>query len=226
MKNEDTKQVEMETPAAAPAETESASPAEETAAEPAPAARKRNKPSFLATYIFALLFIALLLVFLSYLSQMRATKAEFAEKEEQHNLFSVNALNSIDKLTAERDELKETAARVRSERDEAKTSLEETQNELKETSAQLESVQKELTELKEEYAGLINENNDLGGSLKALSIATEITELVRLEDYDGAMELADTFEGSALEELVQSDYPVQYEAYAAALVLLHDNFEE
>lgn len=180
---------------------------------------KQNKRSFLFTYIFALLFIALLLVFLSYLSQMRAAKAEFAEKEREHNLFSVSALDSIDKLSAERDELRETVSKVRSE----KEKVEET---LAETSSKLETTEKELGELKEEYASLINENNDLGSSLKALSIATEITELVRLEDYDGAMMLADTFEGSALEALVETDYPTQFEAYAAALEQLHENFVE
>ncbi len=212
--------------------TEEAAPAPENESEtgqknePKNGKKSGKRPSFLITYIFALLFIALLLVFLSYLSQLRTTRAQIENLTEEHNVFSVSALNSIDKLTSELEsanaELKETReslSKAENERDGLKYREEELQRQLDASAA-------ELGEVKEEYADLWNESNELSNRIKALSIATEITELVRLEDYESAMELADTFMGSSLEELTETEYPVQYAAYAAAIETLNENFEE
>ena len=219
----ETPETQPETPEAQPETPETQPETPETQPEKP---QEKSKKGFLATYIFALLFIALVLVFLSYLSQLRATRAQIENLTEEHNLFSVNALGSIDKLTAELEETRTRLSEVRAERDALTTERDDTAARLEETQTKLDAAEQELIELKEEYADLWNESNELSNRIKALSIATEITELVKAEDYESAMELADTFLGSTLEELVETEYPAQYAAYAAAVEVLNENFEE
>ena len=184
-----------------------------------------KKTSFLVTYIFALLFIALLLVFLSYLSQLRTARAQFENLTEEHNLFSVSALGSIEKLTTELESANAELEETRENLNQAQIEQDALRHRENELQTSLDAATEELNELKEEYAVLWNENNELGSRIKALSIATEITELVAQEDYEGAAELADTFVGSTLEELAETEYPTQYAAYAAAIEVLNENFE-
>ncbi len=67
-------------------------------------------PGFLFKYVIGLLFVALVLVFLSYMAHMqRQSEEDWAEAQKQQTQFSVSALQSIEKLQQENATLTQNA---------------------------------------------------------------------------------------------------------------------
>ena len=190
-----------------------ASAGESTPETPEKSGKKKRSPEdkrrFLVAYVFALLFIALALVLLSYFNQVRATREQIANLTEEHNLFSVSALGSIDKLTAQLDIL-------RGEREELTEENGELEDRVSDMLAERETLEAELEMSNAEREALEDENSALSLTLEAVRAAENIVALYADGSYSAAADAVTALRQSGGEAELEQ-FPTLYESYSNAV---------
>jgi len=135
---------------------------------------KKKRKNFLVTYAVSMLAIALGLLFLSYLSQNRAQRDQISDLEADYSNYSVSAMQSIEGLKQENQDLK---AEI-----EGLTEWYE---------AKFDSMMDTLLEREAEYKYLERDMAQLGAELSALTeerflmqVMEEVVALVRTGERD------------------------------------------
>ena len=153
----------------------------------------KTEPQFILKYTVGLLFVALLLVFLSYMSHQQKQNADdlMAAQLEQTQ-FSVTALESFEKLQEMNKTLLETTSRqeedMRALRDDLENTLQQSKELREEMEEKLLSQETELSALR------IEEQN----KNKAMQALWELSLLVRQKNYTDARALIARMEAENL----------------------------